>query len=413
MNAKITIAALAAGGLLLAALILRSGSPGAHDHDHGDSHDEPRPATAPAAPASTSTLASPPASGASAPLAAPRTRFSDEQLRHNGILLAAAGPARIAGSLPLLGEIQLNQDRSVAVTPRLAGRVEAVHVSAGDRVQRGQLLAVISSPALADQRAELLATRKRLSLARTTHERELRLWQDKISAEQDLLTARAAMQEAEIAVEAAQQKLAALGAAPGDTAQGLARLEIRSPLSGVVVDRRITAGGVLKEDETIFQVADLASVWVDVAVPARELPQLREGMTARVRANAFEAEGQARLASIGALIGAQSRQASARLVLPNPKGLWRPGLPVSVELQGEAAEVPVAVPVDALQTLDEARVVFVRQGQTFEARRVQTGRSDGRLVEITQGLKPGERYASRNSFIVKADLGKAEAEHAH
>lgn len=405
MNQKLTIAVLAAGGLLLAALILRSGGPAAHDHDHSDSHDEPH-----AAPARASSA---PASAASATLAAPRTRFSDEQLRHNGVLLAEAGPARIAGSLPLLGEIQLNQDRAVAVTPRLAGRVDAVLVSAGDRVQRGQVLAVISSPALADQRADLLAARKRLALARTTHDREKRLWEEKISAEQDLLTARAALREAEIAVEAAQQKLAALGATSGDTAQGLARLEIRAPLSGVIVERHITAGSVLKEDETVFQVADLGSVWVDVAVPARELAQLREGMTARVRATAFEAEGRARLATIGTLIGTQNRQASARLVLPNAQGLWRPGLPVSVELQSEAAEVPVAVPADALQMLDDARVVFVRQGATFEARRVQTGRSDGRLVEIVEGLKPGERYAARNSFIVKADIGKAAAEHAH
>lgn len=409
MNPKITMAALAAGGLLLAVLILRSGPPGAHDHahgeDHGDDHGQPQAAAAPAA--------SHPASGAAATVAAPRTRFSDEQLRHNGILLSEAGPARIAGSVQLLGDIQLNQDRTVSLTPRLAGRVEAVHASAGDRVQRGQLLAVISSPALADQRAELLAARKRLALARTTHDRERRLWEEKISAEQDYLAARHTLQEAEIAVEVAQQKLAALGAGAGEALRDLTRLEIRAPLAGVVVDKQITVGGVLREDDSIFRVADMASVWIDVAVPARDLARLREGMTARVRAQAFEAEGQARLSVIGALIGTQDRQATARLVMPNPQGLWRPGLPVSVELQAEAADVPVAVPLDALQVLDDTPVVFVRQGQTFEARPVATGRSDGRVVEIVKGLKPGERYAARNSFIVKADLGKAAAEHAH
>ena len=116
---------------------------------------------------------------------------------------------------------------------------------------------------------------------------------------------------------------------------------------------------------------------------------------------------------LGALIGAQSRSATARLVLPNPRGLWRPGLPVTVALQAPAVDVAVAVPLEAVQTLDDARVVFVRQGQDFEARRVQTGRSDARQVEIVQGLAAGERYASRNSFLVKADLGKAAAEHAH
>ncbi len=400
MNTKTKIAAVIAAGLLLGAVILRSHKPGeaAHDDDHDHAAEAAGAASSASAPAA---------------VAAPRTRFSDEQLRHNGVLLAAAGPARLQGQLQLLGEVSLNHDRSLNLTARLAGRVEAVHVSAGDRVQRGQLLAVISSPALAEQRAELLAARQRLALAQATHEREKRLWEEKISAEQDYLAARQAWQEAEITVQAARQKLAALGAASTSDAQGLARLEIRAPIAGVIVDRKITVGDVMQADAPAFQLADLSTVWVELAVPARELPQLQEGMTARVRASAFEAQAEARLAYIGSLIGTQSRSAVARLVLLNPQGLWRPGLPVTVALRAEPADVPVAVPLEALQTLDDAPVVFVRQGQTFEARRVETGRRDERQVEILSGLRAGERYAARNSFVVKADLGKAAAEHAH
>lgn len=397
MNKKNTFAitAVVAVGLLLAAAILRSGKPGERDHDHEADH-ESHETAAPTAPAS-----------------APAARFSDEQLRHNGIVLAAAGPARIAAGLQLLGEVKLNQDRAVIVTPRLAGLVEAVHVNAGDRVQRGQLLAVLSSPALADQRAELLAARKRLALARTTHDREKKLWEERISAEQDYLAARQALQETEIAAEAARQKLAALGATATDTPQGLTRHELRAPIAGVVVDKKLSVGEALKEDAAVLQLADLSSVWVELNVPAQDLGRLAEGMTAQVRASAFEALGQARLGHIGALVGEHSRSATARLVLPNPKGLWRPGLPVTASLQAGEAEVAVAVPVDAVQTLDEQRVVFVRSGQGFEVRRVETGRSDGRQVEIVKGLAAGERYAARNSFLVKADMGKAAAEHAH
>lgn len=402
MNTKISIAAVIAAGLLLGAFILRSPKPG--EAAHGDDHDHAAEAPAAAASATATTTDT---------VAAPRTRFSDEQLRHNGVLLATAGPARLQGQLQLLGEVALNQDRHLSLTARLAGRVEAVHASAGDRVQRGQLLAVISSPALADQRAELLAARQRLALAQATHEREKRLWEERISAEQDYLAARQAWQEADITAQAAQQKLAALGAAPATNAQGLARLEIRAPIAGVIVDRKITVGDVMQADAPAFQLADLSTVWVELAVPARELPHLQEGMTARVRASAFEAEADARLAYIGSLIGAQSRSAVARLVLPNPRGLWRPGLPVTVALRAEPADVPVAVPLEALQTLDDAPVVFVRQGQTFEARRVETGRRDDRQVEILTGVRAGERFAARNSFVVKADLGKAAAEHAH
>jgi cobalt-zinc-cadmium efflux system membrane fusion protein len=342
-----------------------------------------------------------------------RVSVSDEQLRHNGITIATAGPARIASTLQLLGEVKLNQDRAVVVTPRLAGLVEAVRVNAGDRVKRGQVLAVLSSPALADQRSELLAASKRLALARTTHDREKKLWEDKISAEQDYLAARQALHEAEIAAASARQKLEALGASAADSTAGLTRLELRAPIAGVVVDKKLSVGEALKEDAPVFQLADLSSVWVELTVPAQDLGQLDVGALARVKATAFEAEGEGRLSYVGALVGEQSRSATARLVLANPKGLWRPGLPVTVALRASEADVAVAVEAEAVQTLRGASVVFGRYGPQFEARPLQLGRSDGRFVEVLQGLNAGERYAARNSFLVKADLGKSAAEHEH
>jgi cobalt-zinc-cadmium efflux system membrane fusion protein len=152
---------------------------------------------------------------------------------------------------------------------------------------------------------------------------------------------------------------------------------------------------------------------VELSVPAAALGQLAEGMAAQVRATAFEARGEARLSHIGALVGEHSRSATARLVLANPKGLWRPGLPVTVALKAAEADVPVAVTADAVQTLDGRSVVFVRQGQQFEARTVELGRRDEHHVEVQKGLAAGERYAARNSFLVKADIGKAAAEHTH
>lgn len=342
-----------------------------------------------------------------------RVPLSDAQLRQNGIEIATAGPARLASSLQLLGEVKLNQDRSVLVTPRLAGRVESVTANAGDRVRRGQVLAVLSSQTLADLRSERLAAEKRLALARVSHEREKRLWEDRISAEQDYLQARQAFQEAEIAAESARQKLAALGAAATTTTQGLTRLEIRAPIDGVVIEKKISVGEALKDDAPIFQVADLSSVWVELAVPARDLGQLSSGASALVKASAFEAQAQGRLSHVGALIGEQSRSAVARVVLANPKGLWRPGLPVQVTLTGDEAQVPVAVRVEAVQTLNARATVFGRYGQQFEARPVELGRSDGRFVEVLKGLNAGEAYAARNSFLIKADIGKAGAEHDH
>jgi len=342
-----------------------------------------------------------------------RVQMTDEQLKRNGVELASAGPARIRGGLQLLGEVKLNQDRSVFVTPRLAGMVESVRANAGDRVHRGQVLAVIASQALADQRGELLAAQKRLGLARTTFEREKTLWEDKVSAEQDYLNARQAFQEAEIVVEGARQKLASLGVGAAESTQGLTRYEIRAPIDGVITDKKISVGEVLKEDSAVFQVADLSTVWVELIVPAKDVTRIRVGDAAQVKSAALDSAANAKVTYVGALVGEQSRNATARLVLNNVKEQWRPGLPVSVDLTSEEVEVKVAVAVEAVQSLRDWSVVFGRYGQQFEARPLELGRSDGRYVEVLKGLSAGERYAVKNSFLIKADIGKAGASHDH
>ncbi|MEJ5896368.1 efflux RND transporter periplasmic adaptor subunit [Aquabacterium sp. G14] len=341
-----------------------------------------------------------------------RVTMSDAQLKQAGVTLAVAGPARISSQLALLGEVRYNADRTVQVVPRLAGLVEAVPVSAGERVRKGQVLAVLSSPALADQRAEGMAAQKRLALARTTFEREKQLWQDKISAEQDYQQARAALQEAEIAEQNSRQKLANLGATASRNSN-LTRFELRAPLDGVITDKRITVGQSVSETEPVFTVSDLSSVWVEAPVATKDLGTIRTGMAVQVAANGFDAQAVGTITYISALVGEQTRSATARVVLPNPKGLWRPGLPVRVAVTETQADVPVAIDVEAIQTVRDWQVVFGRYGQQLEARPLTLGRSDGKRVEVLSGLSAGELYAAKNSFVIKAELGKAGASHDH
>lgn len=341
-----------------------------------------------------------------------RVSMTDQQARQNGIELLTAGPAHIKNVLQLIGEIRLNEDRMVHVVPRLAGVVESSAANAGDRVRKGQVLAVISSQALADQSSELLAAQKRLALASTTFEREKKLWEDKISAEQDYLQARNAMQEAEIAAQNAQQKLASIG---GELRAGgnLTRYEIRSPIDGIVVEKHISLGEAVKDDANIFIVADLSTVWAEMTIYAKDLNTVKAGQKATVKAAAFESQSSGTVSYVGALIGEQTRTAKARIVLPNPKGVWRPGLPVNIELVAGEVEVPVAVSAEAIQTVRDWTVVFGRYGEHFEARPVELGRSDGKFTEVINGLNAGEQYAAENSFLIKADLGKSGASHDH
>lgn len=341
-----------------------------------------------------------------------RLAMSAQQVAENKVEVLTAGPARIKTILQLIGEIRLNEDRQVHVVPRLSGIVETATVNAGDRVRKGQVLAVIASQALADQRSELLAAQRRLALAQTTYAREKKLWEEKISAEQDYLQARNAMQEAEIVAQNARQKLASVGGELHGRGN-LTRYEIRAPLDGIVVEKHISLGEAVKDDANIFVIADLATVWAEMTVSAKDLNTVKVGQRVAVKASAFESQSSGVIAYVGSLVGEQTRSAKARLVLANPQGIWRPGLPVNIELVADEREVAVAVSAEAIQSLADNTVVFGRYADLFEARPVRLGRSDGKFIEVVDGLRAGEQYAAQNSFLIKAELGKSGAGHEH
>ena len=339
--------------------------------------------------------------------------MSAAQLKEAGIIVETASSSRIRTSLQLPGEIRLNEDLTAHVVPRVSGIVEAVPVALGDQVRKGQRLAVISSPAVSEQRAEFQAATKRLALARTVYQREQQLWREKISPEQDVQLAEQAMSEAEIAVNNARQKLQAMGADANRGQGPLNRFELRAPFDGTIVEKHIVLGEQLREDAAVFTISDLRSVWAQFNVPASELPQVRVGEQVRVRSTAFDQTVAGKVSYIGSLIGEQTRTAPGRVTLENPDGVWRPGLFISVELIADDSAAPITVAADAIQTIDKQQVVFVRTAGGFVAQPVQTGRRDGRRVEIVAGLSPGARYASSNSFVVKSEAGKASATHEH
>ncbi|MBK8959203.1 MAG: efflux RND transporter periplasmic adaptor subunit [Proteobacteria bacterium] len=134
----------------------------------------------------------------------------------------------------------LNEERLAHVVPPIAGIARTVVARTGDRVAAaGQLLAILSSQTLAQQRSALLSARKRRDLARTVVAREQQLWDAQISAEQDLIQARNGVQEADIEVAGLEQQLSALGISSADTGD-LASFELRAPFSGTIIERGIS-----------------------------------------------------------------------------------------------------------------------------------------------------------------------------
>lgn len=341
-----------------------------------------------------------------------RVTMTAQQIKDNGVDLHTAGPATIKSVIKTTGDIRLNEDRVVHIVPRMAGVVESVAVSAGDQVRKGQVLAVVYSQALADERSAAMTAQQRLALARSVYERERMLWKEKISAEQDFIAAGIALKEAEIAAQGARQKLSSLGADMGGKGD-LTRYELKSTISGTVTQKNIAAGQSIAADAVVFDIADLSTVWAEVTVNTADLNAVRPGQSATIHSAALGATATGTVSYVGSVIGDETRTAKARVVLPNVDGNWRPGMAVNVELAAREVNVPVAVLTEAIHTIRDEPAVFGRYGTFFEARPVELGRSDGRYIEVLSGFHAGEVYAAKNSFLIKADIGKAGASHEH
>ena len=171
-------------------------------------------------------------------------------------------------------------------------------------------------------------------------------------------------------------------------------------------------GEFVSPETTLYVVADLSTIAVDLAVPREEFGKLKEGQKVAI-ADSGEERGEAVITYLSP-IGAENTQTMmARAEMPNPEMKWQPGLFVTAQVVVEETEVPVVVKDSALQTFRDWTVVFMNDGTTFEIAILELGRRDGDLVEVISGLKAGTKYATENSFVVKADVMKSGATHDH
>lgn len=344
-------------------------------------------------------------------------RLEEAAIKESGIEMATAGPGTLQVHDTLSGEIAFNSDKLAHIVPRVAGVVREVHKNLGDTVRAGDVLAVLDSRDLADAKAAHLAAVARLGLAQANFAREESLRQGKIIAEKDYLESKQALAEAQIALRSAEQKLHALGlteadlqALPSHPETSYTRYEIAAPIDGTVVEKHIVLGEVFKEDSNpCFVIADLSSVWVDLKVHQQDLSHIRAGQTAVIRGGEdLQIEG--RIAFVSNIVSETSRMAFARMAIPNPEGRWRPGLFVTGQIVIEEVSAPVAVPKEALVRLDGQTCVFLPTDRGFVPQTVVVGRSNDISVEITTGLKAGQKYVSRGAYTLKSELNKPSVE---
>ena len=295
----------------------------------------------------------------------------------------------------------------------------------------------------------LIPAYAKLSLAGSVHLREKKLFEKGISSESEYLRAVENYKSSEakyvalrekiaydgqwqirqkkrtdememLNVQTASQKLLALGLSDKEIStlsnlkgRAFTQYELKSPLGGMIIQKHLTTGEAVKNDDAIFLLADFSDVWVNIAIPAIDFKYVKLGQTITVKDENLGIEAKGKLTYLDSIIDEKNRTVTGRVVIPNPQKQWHPGTFVTLELVLDERTVPLAVSSEAIQTIRDWSVVFVKYGNFFEARPLELGEDDGNWVEVLQGLSVGEHYVAQNSFVVKAEIEKSSAVHDH
>jgi cobalt-zinc-cadmium efflux system membrane fusion protein len=216
-----------------------------------------------------------------------------------------------------------------------------------------------------------------------------------------------------------------LGARVGDTVRAgqvlaviesnlsLSDYEVTAPISGTVLARHAALGAMAGDTAPLYEIADLRTLWVDLHVFGNDAGHFRAGLPVEVTRLTDGVTASSMIDRLLPGVATASQSTIARATVANNDGLWRPGAAVRARITVAAQPAALVVPLTALQSFESRDVVFVRSGETYEARSVELGVRDTRQVQVLAGLAPGEEVVVEQSYVVKADLEKAGATHEH
>lgn len=315
---------------------------------------------------------------------------------------AVRGP--LAPLITVVGEAAFDPTLVAAVGARGSGIVREVRYVEGNVVRRGDVLAVIESPGLAEAQAdERIAVAKKRA-ATLNAERERTLLDQGLTTAREFEQADAELAEQTALLQAAHERVAALGGA-GREKTGAS--EVRAPVSGVVAERSIAPGQSIGPGLVAFRVGSLDRLWVLLRVYERHLEPLREGDAVEIRPLAdTDRVIDGKVAHVGSVVDPETHTADVRVEVANEARLLRPGQAVKATIRASGgARTALSVPASAITSVDGVPTVFVAETPTrFAARKVELGIDAGDRVEVKSGIKEGEAVVSKNVLFLKSEL---------
>lgn len=336
-----------------------------------------------------------------------RLIVTNAQMTEAGINLHTVS---LGGSAQIIvpGTVKANPSGVARLDARADGTITRINKTLGDTVRRGETVALIESAQAAQYSSDVASARARLSQAQAHYDREQRLFNANVTARQDLEAA-----ETQLAVAGADLERARSTARTAGVRGNGSTIAITSPIAGRVIDAPAVLGAFVPAGTELMEVVDPSRIQIEAAIPLSDVSRITSGDRVAIVIGNQEIGG--RLRSITPALDAESRAATAVIVPDQVVGALQAGafVEVRIAIGSETDANVISVPEDAVQTIDGEQIVFVRDGNAFEPVEVQTGTRSAGSITIISGLESGMMIASENAFLLKAELGKSEAEHGH
>ncbi len=308
----------------------------------------------------------------------------------------------LKNELEFFGKITADNNKLIEIYPVVGGSVTKVYVELGDYVKKGQLLATIRSTEVAGFEKELNDAKSDVVVSRNNLKVAQEMFEGKLSTEREVLTARSELEKSESQLNRIQETYKIYNLKPN------AVYEVRSPISGFILQKVINEDMLLRNDHTnnIFDVAQIDEVWAIANVSEADIQQIDLGLDAEV--STFSYQGKifhGKIDKIFNTIDPETKSMQVRIILENPDFLLKPEMKATVKISNTLKEKMLSVPSTAI-IFDKSRnfVMVYKDRSNIETRKVEVYRQVGDRTFISSGLKEGESVITHNQLLIYDEL---------
>lgn len=364
----------------------------------------------------------------------PEIEVSPEMQTAWGLRIGKVTREDLTGRTYVPGTISLNENRTAHVSSFVSGQIAALSADLGMAVRKGQPLLTVNSPEFAQVQADFLEARAKYNLGLADFRRAEALWQAKAIEEKEYLRRRAESEKLATEYGALGSRLHSFGLTHEDIEKLIEKcrlvetqeykceladpnLTIQAPLSGTIIFRDAVVGDPIEPKKILLTVSDLGTLWGHLDVPEKDIPLVGPESRVSIQSDLFPGRDfAAGISYISDIVDEKLRTLRVRVEVDNAAGLLKPNMYVRgiIEHSASGWTGVISVPEEAVQTIEEEKVVFVREKEgVFTARHVRVGDRVGARRVILEGLAPGEMVVLEGAFTLKTELSKSAYGQGH